>query len=62
MATPHKTVWVKSTPYGDYRDVNQNHKQFPNDEHYNLVRFARKYGINHPGSKSMKVLRAFFKQ
>ena len=55
MATPHKNDWVKSTPFGDYRDPSQNHKVVRTKQYY-LVQYRRKHGFKHSGSKSMKVL------
>lgn len=59
-----KKKWVKTTPYGDYRDVAQNHKCETNAERTSLVNKRKKardiLGIpvySHPGSKKMHALR-----
>lgn len=52
--------WVKTTPYGDYKDPEQNHKKASNNAaHYNAIRRAKKIGIKHAGSKTMKTLRMY---
>lgn len=58
MTKDKKSNWVKTTPYGDYRNVEDNHKTLPNNEQYNLVRRCKKFGMKHAGSKSMHALRS----
>ncbi len=60
-----KKQWVKKTPYGDYRDVEQNHKCETNAERTNLVNKRKKATdmmgrpvYSHPGSKKIHALRA----
>lgn len=57
--------WVKKTPYGDYRDVEQNHKFETNAERTSLVNRRKNAGhandgkpvYSHPGSKKMHALK-----
>ena len=63
MPTPHKHDWVKTTPFGDFRDPKQNHKDVNrNTEQYHLVhklvRILRFSSRRHFGSKSMHALRS----
>lgn len=48
--------WVKTTPYGDYRDSDQNHKNV-DKEHQNLIQTAKKWNIKHAGSKKFNTLK-----
>ena len=53
-----KSKWIKTIPYGDYNNPEDNHKKdYVDMAHYNAVRHARRIGIRHPGSKTMKVLK-----
>lgn len=54
--------WVKTSPWGDYRDKEQNHKDNNHSEQYNLVHMIKKYGCKHIGSKSMHTLRSYAKK
>lgn len=58
MPTPH--VWVKITPFGDYTDPKQNHKDISrNTEQYHLVQLVKKSCPGrHPGSKGIHALRS----
>ncbi len=58
MPTQHVKTWVKTTPYGDYRDPQQNHKNVnSNTEYYHLVNLCSKF-MRKAGSKTLKVLRS----
>ena len=62
MPTPHVKTWVKTTPYGDYRDPQQNHKSVNrNTEQYHLVNFCSRFSRK-VGSKSLKALRSHVQQ
>lgn len=54
--------WVKTSPWGDYRDKEQNHKDNSHTEQYNLVHMIKKYGGKHNGSKAMHTLRSYAKK
>ena len=53
---PTISNWVKTTPYGDYTDPNQNHKNV-DKEHQNLIQTAKKWGIKRAGSKKFITLK-----
>jgi hypothetical protein len=53
---PTMSNWVKTTPYGDYRDSDQNHKNV-DKEHQNLIQTAKKWNIKHAGSKKFNTLK-----
>ena len=60
MPTP--STWVKTTPFGDYKDPKQNHKEnVRNTEQYNLVRRLMNMFtfMKHAGSKSIHTLRMY---
>ena len=58
MPTPHKHDWVKITPFGDFKDPKQNHKDVNrNTEQYHLVHLCSKF-MRKAGSKNMKALRS----
>ena len=58
MATP--SAWVKTTPYGNYMDPKQNHKECNrNTEQYNLVHCVKNNYRHHSGSKSIHTLRMY---
>lgn len=57
-----KIIWVKTSPYGDYKDPKQNHKNRSTSVEYsNLVKFAKKSWDRHPGSKRLSTLKARLK-
>ena len=60
MPTPHVNEWKKTTPFGDYKDPEQNHKEnVRNTEQYHLVHSARNQNRRHPGSKNIHTLRMY---
>lgn len=62
MPTPHVNEWKKTTPFGDYKDPKQNHKEnVRNTEQYNLVRHQMRMFLfkKHVGSKSIHTLRMY---
>ncbi len=54
---PTISNWVKTTPYGDYKDISQNHKETINKEYQNLIQTAKKWNIKHAGSKKFNTLK-----
>ena len=59
---PTSSTWVKTTPFGDYTDPEQNHKEnVRNTEQYNLVRRIKKMFpfSKHVGSKNINTLRMY---